>query len=169
MLGTLWIVLTYPFSIFRPRQDLALKVLALRHQLMVLKRQTRRPRHRRSDRSLSHGNPIPRPMHLTRSNGCIFHSDGIFATVMSGMAVGRRPRLVATVSTPWSIWMLVSRPVMASRSVVSVAICFSRSAYTPLMRFSTTFSTSPALSCWASSSWRFSSASALTASGSMPS
>ena len=62
-----------------------------------------------------------------------------------------------------------SRPVIASRSVVRVAICFSRSAFTPLMRFSTTFSTSPALSCWASSSWRFSSASAFTASGSMPS
>ena len=52
MLATLWIILTYPFSIFRRRHDLALEVLALRHQLMVLKRQTRRPRLRRSDRYL---------------------------------------------------------------------------------------------------------------------
>ena len=52
MLAILWIVLTYPFSFFRPRQDLALEVLALRHQLMVLKRQTGRPKLRRSDRHL---------------------------------------------------------------------------------------------------------------------
>ena len=45
MLAMLWIVLTYPFSFFRPRHDLALEVLALRHQLMVLQRQapTRNP------------------------------------------------------------------------------------------------------------------------------
>ena len=49
MLATLWIVLTYPISIFRRQHDLALEVLALRHQLMVLKRQTHRPRLRRSD------------------------------------------------------------------------------------------------------------------------
>ena len=52
MLATLWIILTYPFSIFRRQHDLALEVLALRHQLMVLKRQTRRPRLCRSDRHL---------------------------------------------------------------------------------------------------------------------
>src|SRR6266542_802277 len=50
MLAILWIVLTYPFSFFRPRQDLALEVLALRHQLMVLKRQPGRPKLGRSDR-----------------------------------------------------------------------------------------------------------------------
>ena len=49
-LAVLWIVLTYPLSFFRRRHDLALEVLALRHQLMVLERQTRRPRLRRSDR-----------------------------------------------------------------------------------------------------------------------
>lgn len=48
----LWIVLTYPFSFFRPRHDLALEVLALRHQLMVLKRQAGRPKLGRSDRYL---------------------------------------------------------------------------------------------------------------------
>src|SRR6266487_502619 len=52
MLAILWIVLIYPFSFFRPRQDLALEVLALRHQLMVLKRQTGRPKLRPSDRYL---------------------------------------------------------------------------------------------------------------------
>jgi len=52
MLAILWIVLTYPFSFFRPRHDLALEVLALRHQLMVLKRQTGRPKLGRSDRYL---------------------------------------------------------------------------------------------------------------------
>ena len=50
MLATLWIVLTYPLSFFRGRHDLALEVLALRHQLMVLKRLTRKPRIRRCDR-----------------------------------------------------------------------------------------------------------------------
>src|SRR6266581_2718828 len=52
MLAFLWIALPYPFSFFRPRQDLALEVLALRHQLMVLKRQTGRPKLGRSDRYL---------------------------------------------------------------------------------------------------------------------
>ena len=52
MLATLWILLTYPFLIFRRRHNLALEVLALRHQLMVLKRQKHRPRLRRSDRFL---------------------------------------------------------------------------------------------------------------------
>ena len=35
MLAILWIVLTYPLSFCRPRNDLALEVLALRHQLMA--------------------------------------------------------------------------------------------------------------------------------------
>ena len=43
MLAILWIVLTYSRSFFRRRLDLALEVLALRHQLMVLNRQTCRP------------------------------------------------------------------------------------------------------------------------------
>ena len=52
MLAILWIVLTYPFSFFRPRHDLALEVLAQRHQLMVLKRQTGKSKLGRSDRYL---------------------------------------------------------------------------------------------------------------------
>ena len=52
MLAILWIVLTYPFSFFRPWHDLSLEVLALRHQLMVLKRQAGRPKLGRSDRYL---------------------------------------------------------------------------------------------------------------------
>ena len=52
MLAMLWIVLTYPFSFFRPRHDLALEVLALRHQLMVLKRQAGRPKLCPCDRNL---------------------------------------------------------------------------------------------------------------------
>ena len=52
MLAMLWIVLTYPFSFFRPRHDLALEVLALRHQLMVLQRQAPRPKLHPSDRYL---------------------------------------------------------------------------------------------------------------------
>ena len=43
MLAILWIVATYPFSFLRPRHDLALEVLALRHQLLVLKRQAASP------------------------------------------------------------------------------------------------------------------------------
>jgi len=52
MLAFLWIVLTCPFSFFRPRHDLALEVLALRHQIMVLKRQTHRSKLHWSDRCL---------------------------------------------------------------------------------------------------------------------
>ncbi len=48
MLPILWIVLRYPFSFFRPRHNLALEVLALRHQLMVLKRPAGRPKLGRS-------------------------------------------------------------------------------------------------------------------------
>jgi hypothetical protein len=44
MLAIPWIVLTYPFSFFRARHDLALEILALRHQFMVLKRQAGRPK-----------------------------------------------------------------------------------------------------------------------------
>jgi len=40
MLAILWSILTYLLSLFRPQHELALEVLALRHQLMVLKRQT---------------------------------------------------------------------------------------------------------------------------------
>ena len=50
MLAVLWIILTYPLSFFRRRHDLTLQVQSLHHQLIVLKRQTRRPRLRRSDR-----------------------------------------------------------------------------------------------------------------------
>jgi hypothetical protein len=52
MLAILWIVLTYPLSFCRPRNDLAQEVLALRHQLMVLQRSARRPKLHRSDRYL---------------------------------------------------------------------------------------------------------------------
>jgi hypothetical protein len=38
MFAILWIVLTYPLSFCRPRHDLALEILALRHQLSVLQR-----------------------------------------------------------------------------------------------------------------------------------
>jgi len=49
MLAILWIVLTHSFSIVRHQHDLALEVVALRHQLMVLKWQACRPRLRPSD------------------------------------------------------------------------------------------------------------------------
>ena len=52
MLAVLWLILTYPFSIFRRHHHLSLEVLALRQQLVVLERQTRRPRLRPSDRYL---------------------------------------------------------------------------------------------------------------------
>jgi len=45
-------LLSYPLSWFRPKHQLALEVLALRHQILVLKRQTPRPKLRRSDRCL---------------------------------------------------------------------------------------------------------------------
>ncbi len=45
-------LLSYLLSLFRPKHQLALEVLALRHQIMVLKRQTPRPKLRRSDRCL---------------------------------------------------------------------------------------------------------------------
>lgn len=46
----LWIVLRYPWSLFRPQQELALEVLALRHQITVLKRPRRKPKLRPWDR-----------------------------------------------------------------------------------------------------------------------
>ena len=52
MFEILWMVLSYPMSFFRPRQELALEVLALRHQITVLKRQTHRPKLRSWDRLL---------------------------------------------------------------------------------------------------------------------
>src|SRR6266487_3503723 len=52
MQRTVWIWLRYRLSFFRPRQDRGLEGLALRHQLMVLKRQTGRPKLRPSDRYL---------------------------------------------------------------------------------------------------------------------
>lgn len=45
-------LLSYLSCLFRPKHQLALEVLALRHQLIVLKRQTPRPRLRRWDRCL---------------------------------------------------------------------------------------------------------------------
>ena len=42
-------LLSYSLSLFRPKHQLALEILALRHQIMVLKRQTPRPKLRRSD------------------------------------------------------------------------------------------------------------------------
>ena len=49
MFSILQIVLSYPFSLLRPRHNLAMEVLALRHQVVVLKRQTRKPKRRPSD------------------------------------------------------------------------------------------------------------------------
>src|SRR5258708_39959916 len=45
-------LLRYPLSWFRPKHQLALEVLALRHQITVLKRQTLRPKLRWWDRCL---------------------------------------------------------------------------------------------------------------------
>ncbi len=50
MLGLIWGVFTWLRSFFRSRHDLGLEIVALRQQLMVLKRQTKRARLRRSDR-----------------------------------------------------------------------------------------------------------------------
>ena len=46
----LWGVFTWLRSFIRSRHDLGLEIVALRHQLMILKRRTKRPRLRRSDR-----------------------------------------------------------------------------------------------------------------------
>jgi len=43
-------VLIYPWSLLRPRHELALEVLALRHQIIVLKRPMPKPKLRRWDR-----------------------------------------------------------------------------------------------------------------------
>lgn len=50
MLTQPWMTLTYPFSFFRSRHDLALEILTLRQQLMVFQQQTRRSKLHRSDR-----------------------------------------------------------------------------------------------------------------------
>jgi len=52
VLAILWIVLTCPFSFFRPRHDLPLEILALRHQIMVLERQPGWPKPHWSERCL---------------------------------------------------------------------------------------------------------------------
>jgi putative transposase len=49
MFAIVFALLSYPLSLFRPKHQLALEVLALRQQIMVLKRQTPRPKLRRSD------------------------------------------------------------------------------------------------------------------------
>src|ERR1700722_8862859 len=50
MLGLIWGALTWLRSFIRSRHDLGLEIVALRQQLMVLKRQTKRAHLRRSDR-----------------------------------------------------------------------------------------------------------------------
>jgi len=50
MFEILWMVSIYPMSFFRPRHEPAPEVLALRHQITVLKRQTHRPNLRFWDR-----------------------------------------------------------------------------------------------------------------------
>ena len=52
MLAIVSALLSYPLSLFRPKHQLALEVLALRHQILVLKRQTPRPKLCLSDRCL---------------------------------------------------------------------------------------------------------------------
>src|ERR1039458_5176824 len=50
MFEFLRMVLFHPQSLLRPRHELALEVLALRHQIIVLKRQMPKPKLRRWDR-----------------------------------------------------------------------------------------------------------------------
>ena len=52
MLEILWTVLAYPVALLRTRNQLALQALALRHQITVLNRQSRRPKLRWWDRWL---------------------------------------------------------------------------------------------------------------------
>jgi hypothetical protein len=52
MFEILWTVLTYPSALLRAKHQLALEILALKHQIMVLNRQTRRPQLRWWDRPL---------------------------------------------------------------------------------------------------------------------
>src|SRR6267154_2166220 len=49
--------LSYLSSLFRPKHELALEILPLRHQIFVLKRQTPRPKLRRLDRCLCQQDP----------------------------------------------------------------------------------------------------------------
>ena len=99
MLAALWIILTYPFYFFRPRHDLALEVLALRHQLIVLKRQTRRPRLRRSDRYLWLVNTFPydtAPKYLLRDRDSIYGS--LFVHRVNGMGIQQK---LTAPRSPW--------------------------------------------------------------------
>jgi hypothetical protein len=50
MFEFLRMVLIYPSSVFRPQHELAMEVLALRHQVLMLKRRTHRPKLRPWDR-----------------------------------------------------------------------------------------------------------------------
>src|SRR5580658_9418821 len=50
MCGLIWGVFTWLRSFIRSRHDLGLEIVALRQQLLVLKRRTKRARLRRSDR-----------------------------------------------------------------------------------------------------------------------
>jgi len=50
MFETLWMVLVCPLSWLRPKHQLALEILALRHQITVLRRQTHKPKLRLGDR-----------------------------------------------------------------------------------------------------------------------
>jgi putative transposase len=50
MLGLIWGVFTWLRSFIRSRHDLGLEIVALRQQLMILKRRTKRAHLRRSDR-----------------------------------------------------------------------------------------------------------------------
>jgi hypothetical protein len=50
MLGLIWSLFTWLGSFLRPHHDLGLEIVALRQQLIVLKRRTKRPQLRPSDR-----------------------------------------------------------------------------------------------------------------------
>jgi hypothetical protein len=52
MFEILWTVLIYPRSLLRSQHELAVEVLALRHQITVLNRRTHRPKLRPWDRGL---------------------------------------------------------------------------------------------------------------------
>src|SRR6266851_1131163 len=52
MFEFLRMVLIYPLSLLRPQHELAMEILALRHQITVLKRRTPRPKLRPWDRCL---------------------------------------------------------------------------------------------------------------------
>jgi len=52
MFEFLRVVLMYPISLLRPQHELAMEILALRHQITVLKRRRHRPKLRPWDRYL---------------------------------------------------------------------------------------------------------------------